>query len=97
MVKLYKLNKFRRLKEFSKFFPINKDTVIAYDGNIYSNKELYPDVLIHELEHLRQQKEYGLNNFTKRYLNDRKFRLEMERQAYLNQLSDFLPFFWSYI
>lgn len=45
--------------------------MIAYDNCIYSNKELYPDVLIHELEHLKQQKEHGLHTFTKRYLNDK--------------------------
>lgn len=80
------LNKFRRLKEFSKIFKIDENSVIAYDGNIYSNKPLHKDVLVHELEHLKQQKEHGLANFTKRYLNDKKFRLEMERQAYLKQL-----------
>ncbi len=80
------LNKFRRLKEFSKFFKINKDTVIAYDNVIYSNRELYPDVLEHEKVHLKQQKKYGLDTFTKKYLNDKKFRLEMEAEAYKIQL-----------
>jgi hypothetical protein len=80
------LNKFRRLKEFSKFFKINKDTVIAYDNTIYSNRELYPDVLEHEKVHLQQQKKYGLDTFTKKYLNDKKFRLEMEAEAYKIQL-----------
>lgn len=79
------LNKFRRLKEFSKFFKINKDTVIAYDNTIYSNHELYPDVLEHEKVHLKQQKKYGLDTFTKKYLNDKKFRLEMEAQAFKAQ------------
>lgn len=86
-MKILPLKKFRRLKEFSKLFPINNDTVIAYDNCIYSNKELYPDVLVHELEHIRQQKEYGLNTFTKKYLNDKKFRLEMEKQAYIKQIN----------
>lgn len=80
------LNKFRRLKEFSKFFKINKDTVIAYDNTIYSNRELYPDVLEHEKVHLQQQKKYGLDTFTKKYLNDKKFRMEMEKEAYIYQL-----------
>ena len=79
------LNKFRRLKEFSKFFKINSDTVIAYDNTIYSNRELYPDVLEHEKVHLQQQKKYGLDTFTKKYLNDKKFRLEMEVQAFQAQ------------
>ena len=80
------LNKFRRLKEFSKFFKINSDTVIAYDNTIYSNRELYPDVLEHEKVHLQQQKKYGLDTFTKKYLNDKKFRMECEKEAYIHQL-----------
>lgn len=86
MIKIFPLNKFRRLKEFSKVFKINEDTVIAYDGNIYSNKPLHPDVLVHEMEHLRQQKEHGLLNFTDKYLNNKEFRMEMERLAYKKQL-----------
>ena len=85
-LKILPLNKFRRLKEFSKVFKINEDTVIAYDGNIYSNKPLHPDVLVHEMEHLRQQKEHGLLNFTDKYLNNKEFRMEMERLAYKKQL-----------
>jgi hypothetical protein len=80
------LNKFRRLKEFSKFFKINKDTVIAYDNVIYADRELYPDVIEHEKVHFKQQKKHGLETFTKKYLNDKKFRLEMEKEAYLHQL-----------
>lgn len=86
-IKILPLNKFRRLKEFAKHFKITDETVIAYDGKIYSNKELHPDVLVHELIHIKQQKEYGLATFTKRYLNDKKFRLEMEKEAYLAQLA----------
>ena len=81
------LNKFRRLKEFSKFFKINKETVIAYDNVIYADRELYPDVLVHEKVHFKQQKKYGLETFTKKYLNDKKFRLEMEKQAYIKQIN----------
>lgn len=88
MIKILPLNKFRRLKEFSKFFKINQDTVIAYDNVIYSNKELHPDVLQHELVHLEQQKKFGLRTFTKKYLNDKKFRLEMEKEAYLKQINN---------
>src|SRR5574343_502372 len=83
---IYPLNKFRRLKEFSKVFKIDENTVIAYDGNIYSNKPLYPDVLEHDKVNFKQQKKYGLLNFTNKYLNNRAFRLEMEAEAYKVQL-----------
>lgn len=80
------LKQFRRLKEFSKFFKINKDTIIAYDNVIYADQKLYPDVIAHEKVHFKQQKQYGLETFTKKYLNDKKFRLEMEKEAYKVQL-----------
>lgn len=79
------LNKFRRLKEFSKHFKITEDTIIAYDKTIYANKVLPEDIIVHEKVHLDQQAKYGLTNFTKRYLNDKKFRLEMEAEAYKKQ------------
>lgn len=85
-IKILPLNKFRRLKEFSKYFKITEETVVAYDGIIYSNKELHPDVLVHEKVHLDQQKKHGLATFTQKYLNDKKFRLDMEKEAYLKQL-----------
>ena len=87
MIQILPLNKFRRLKEFSKYFRIDSNTVIAYDNKIYSNKELYPDVLTHEKVHLDQQEKYGLSNFTHKYLNDKKFRLEAEVQAFEAQLN----------
>tara|TARA_R110000868_G_scaffold126924_1_gene334261 strand:+ start:397 stop:807 length:411 start_codon:yes stop_codon:yes gene_type:complete len=87
MIKILPLYKFRRLKEFSKVFKINDDTVIAYLDTIYSNKPLYPDVLVHEMVHLAQQKEHGIDNFIKRYLNDKKFRLKVEGEAYIKQLN----------
>lgn len=86
-VKILPLKKFRLLKEWTKLFTITEDTVIAYAGVIYSNKNLPKDVLLHELVHLDQQKRHGLTTFTKKYLNDKKFRLEMEAEAYKAQLA----------
>lgn len=83
---IYPLNKFRLLSQWSKIFKITDETVIAFAGKIYSNKPLYPDVLIHEKVHLDQQSRYGLENYTKRYLNDKEFRLAMEEEAYKAQL-----------
>lgn len=86
-MKILPLNKFRRLKEFSKFFPITQSTIIAYDNVIYTNREELPeDIIIHEQHHFKQQKEHGLNTFTKKYLNDREFRLKIEGDAYKIQL-----------
>ena len=85
-MKILPLNKFRLLKEYSKIFKIDENTIIAYANIIYSNKPLHPDVLTHEKVHLDQQKKHGLENFTNKYLNDKKFRLEVEKEAYLKQL-----------
>lgn len=87
MIKILPLNKFRLLKKFQEVFKINEDTVIAYNDTIYCNKNLPEDVLEHEKTHLKQQKKYGLDNFIKKYINDKKFRLEMEKEAYLVQLN----------
>lgn len=81
------LNKFRLLKTWSKLFKITEDTVIAYGNCIYTNKDLHKDVLVHELVHLEQQKKYGLSTFTKKYLTDKNFRLQVEKEAYIAQLN----------
>lgn len=86
MIKVLPLNKFRLLKDFSKHFDITDETVIAYGGVIYSNKELYPDILVHEKVHLEQQKKYGLKNFTQKYLTNKAFRLKVEQEAYKVQI-----------
>lgn len=86
-IKILPLNRFRLLKDFKKHFKIDENSIIAYNGIIYSNKDLPEDILVHELVHIEQQKKYGLDNFTKKYLNDKKFRLEMEKQAYIKQLN----------
>lgn len=81
-------NKFRLLSEYKKHLPnITDDTIFAYCDIIYSNNPLPADLIIHEQQHFKQQKEYGLQTWVKRYLNEKDFRLEMERQAYLVQLS----------
>ena len=80
------LNKFRLLKQYKQHFPVNDKTVFAYNDIIYSNYTLPPDLIVHEQTHFKQQKKYGLLNWVKRYLNDKNFRLEMEKEAYISQL-----------
>ena len=83
---LQPLNKCRILPELRKHFKVEDNAVIAWDNVIYCNQELTSDVLIHEQVHLRQQKEIGIGTFKKKYIHDKDFRLEMERQAYKAQL-----------
>jgi len=53
---------------------------------IYSNYDLPEDIIIHEQEHFRQQKEYGLKTWLRRYLNEKNFRFKMEKLACIAQL-----------
>ena len=79
---------FRLLKEYKKHLPnINENTIFAFAGNIYSNNPLPEDLIIHEQTHFKQQAEYGLQVWVKRYLNEKDFRLEMEKEAYISQIS----------
>lgn len=64
--------------------------VIAYENTIYcnTNKENLPNhLIIHEETHLRQQKDIGgAEIWYKKYINDPKFRLEQEIEAFRNQV-----------
>jgi hypothetical protein len=86
MVTFKPLNECPKLEEFKRHFKIDDNAIIAYDKCIYTNRELPEDMVIHEKTHLFQQKEYGLDSFIERYIEDKDFRLKMERQAFLKQL-----------
>ncbi len=77
---------FPYLKEYQDKFPIDEDTVFPYKDDIYSNHILPPDIYVHEVAHLEQQKNIGADEWEKRYLKDDKFRLDQEIQAYRVQL-----------
>ena len=78
---------FPLLERYSKVFPITEFTIFAYDGDIYCNYPLPPDLIVHEETHLKQQEKYGLDNWVEEYLNDKEFRLKMEVEAYKKQLA----------
>ncbi len=68
-----------------KKFGVNWDNelVITYGKVIHSkNAHLLPDVVAHELTHVKQQEEMGDENWWIKYLEDPKFRLEQEVEAY---------------
>lgn len=71
-------------------FPIDFNTIFAYNGDIYTNNKL-PDYLIeHENVHLEQQTRLGLEYWVDNFLNNDEFRLEMEMEAYKRQVA-FVP------
>jgi len=79
-------SEFPLLEEYKKVFNVTPNTIFAYDHKIYSNNELPKHLIIHEQVHHKQQDRHGLDNWVKRYLEDPKFRLDMEVEAYKIQL-----------
>jgi len=88
-------SKFPYYSEFKKRFPFKDDEVIfAYKDTIFCKnlKRLTPDTIIHEQTHLKQQEKFGLDNWFTRYFEDPQFRLDMEVEAYQNQLNSILSY-----
>lgn len=65
----------------------DKVTIFAYGNIIYnpSRLRLPKDVIIHEEVHEKQQSEIGVSEWWERYLEDDRFRLEQEIEAYREQ------------
>lgn len=66
------------------------DDVVTYAGTIYCRRlPLAPDVMVHELVHVRQQREYAGHAaaYLDRYCDDPQFRLDQELEAYRAQLA----------
>ena len=84
LMKILPQKDFPLLEEYKKF-PITNETIFPYGDTIYTNYDLPPDILVHELVHLKQQ-EKGLNEWENKYLNDPKFRLTQEIEAYQAQV-----------
>ena len=80
-------SEFPLLDKYKEKFEITPNTIFAYDGNIYSNSELSPDLMVHEETHLKQQEAHGLDNWVDKFLNDPEFRLWQEVDAYKKQLA----------
>lgn len=65
-----------------------KGIVCAYDGVIYTKEDqLAPDVVAHEMVHIRQQQDYrdGVDAAVDRYNTEPLFRYQMELDAYATQ------------
>lgn len=63
------------------------DTVFAYGNAIYNpnNVPITPDLEVHEGVHIKQQSNYPEGWWWRKYLDDAKFRLEQEIEAYQAQ------------
>lgn len=62
-----------------------KGVIFTYEDTIHCKFDLGPDKIIHEKTHIDQQKEYGVEKWWDRYLEDEKFRLSQELEAYKNE------------
>lgn len=60
--------------------------VFTYGDTIHSKERIFPDFLIHELMHVRQQLEMGKEKWWKRYFEDAEFRKTEEVEAYRAQV-----------
>ncbi len=58
---------------------------VAWKDTIYCSQELPVDIIVHEKVHIRQQMELGLKRWLKLYMQDKNFRFEMEKEAYIEQ------------
>lgn len=70
-------------------FDIDWDSgvIITYGNKVYSKYELSPLKKIHELTHVRQQLAYGVQKWWNEYVENTKFRLEQELEAYRNEIA----------
>lgn len=59
--------------------------IIAYYPDIYCKFDLDELKICHEETHLRQQEAYGVEAWWERYLDDVRFRLLQEVEAYKNE------------
>lgn len=60
---------------------------IAYGDIVHSKYPLAPDIAAHEAVHIKQQKEIGTVEWWEKYINDPKFRLSQEVEAYQEQIA----------
>ncbi len=77
---------FKTLREkFGESADWDKGTVIAVGDTIYAKDDMPQSLIVHEVTHLEQQKKIGVEKWWNQYLNDGKFRLDQELEAYRAQ------------
>jgi hypothetical protein len=76
---------FKYLPLYREKFAVTDRTVFAFDGAVYANYELPSHLLVHEEVHLKQQGN-APHEWLTHYLNDDRFRLKQEIEAYKAEL-----------
>jgi len=90
-IKYNQPNKFgiyeRAVKQFEVDF--EKGIIFTIGNKIYTNQDLSEDVIIHETTHIKQQSDYGVEEWWDKYFEDDEFRFTQELEAYRNQYNFF--------
>ena len=86
MVEIKPQNLFPYLQEFQANFPVTDQTIFVFKETIYANATPPPDVIIHEVAHMGQQKKVKPKKWIRRYLTEPQFRLDNELEAYKKQI-----------
>lgn len=77
---------FPLMDEYRKLFAITNKTIFALADTIYTDYDLTPDLLVHELVHLEQQRRVGTTEWVYDFLEYPDKRLKYELEAYRKQL-----------
>ena len=88
--KMIKHEKPPNYEDIERAFTLKKGVVFSYYPYIYDpDKVITPDLMVHELVHIAQQKEYGVEKWWERYIGDGSFRVSQEIPAYQSQYKHF--------
>lgn len=63
----------------------NSGLIVTYGDTIHSKNPISEDLWVHESTHVKQQTKMGIVKWWDKYLEDPKFRLKEEKEAYTNQ------------
>src|ERR1035437_2139884 len=77
---------FPLMDAYKEKFEITDRTIFALGLDIYTNYPLTPDLLVHELCHLKQQERIGVKKWAYDFLENPQKRLEFELEAYRAQI-----------
>jgi len=75
-------------EQLSKTFNVKweGDVVVTYGGKIHCpSGKVAPDVLVHEMVHVEQQRGMDMNILIHRYMNDKEYLKRVETEAFTAQ------------
>lgn len=64
----------------------NKGVIFTYGDTIHCKHKISKPKIAHEKTHVKQQLDYGVENWWYRYFEDDQFRLDQEIEAYKSEI-----------